>query len=99
MSQDDLESELKRARLTHLTDDELGLFNGLRLDKTRRARAEAHLQLCPICERRLLIISEENADPSNREITGEDLDLVKRLISALYGAEQALSPNKAAAEK
>jgi len=81
MKTDDLENELRNLKSIHLTETELAAYCDQELDRTRRARAEAHLKQCFICERQLELLREESAALSNRSITTEDVALVERLMA------------------
>lgn len=81
MKRDDLENELRNLKLTHLTESELAAYCDQELDQMRRARAEAHIKQCFICERQLELLREESAALSNRSITSEDVALVERLMA------------------
>ena len=80
MKTDDLENELRGLKLLHLTESELAAYADHGLDQINRARAEAHLKQCFICERLLKLLLEENAALSNRVITAEDEAFVDRLM-------------------
>jgi len=80
MKTDDLENELRNLKLVHLTEGELVAYCDQKLDPIRRARIEAHLKQCFICERQLLLLREENAVLSQGVITAEDVALVEQLI-------------------
>ncbi|MEN3334462.1 MAG: hypothetical protein V7641_3827 [Blastocatellia bacterium] len=80
MKADDLENELRRLKDVCLTEPELFAYCDLELDPMRRARVEAHLKHCFICERKLAMLQEENEALSNPQITDEDIALVERLM-------------------
>lgn len=83
MKTDDLENELRNLKLLHLTESELAAYCDQELGQIRRARMEAHLKQCFICERQLALLREESAALSNREITVEDVALVERLMEQM----------------
>lgn len=83
MKLDDLETALKNARFQHLTEDELDSYHEQNLDDISRARAEAHLSLCLVCERRLALIKEESAALAEQRITDEDVALVRHVMQQL----------------
>jgi hypothetical protein len=80
MKTDDLENELRNLKYIHLTESELIAYGDQELDQMRRARVEAHLKQCFICERQLTLLQEENAALNNREINAEDVAFVERLV-------------------
>lgn len=80
MKPDDLKNELRNLKFTHLTESELAAYCDQQSDRVARARAEAHLKQCFICERQLAVLREESAALSNREISNEDVELVERLM-------------------
>ncbi len=80
MKTDDLENDLRNLKYIHLTESELVAYCDQELDQMRRARVEAHLKQCFICERQLTLLREENEALSNREIKAEDVAFVERLI-------------------
>jgi hypothetical protein len=88
MKIDDLENELRNLKYTHLTESEMADYCDQVLDAVGRARAEAHLKQCFICERQLELLREESAALSNRVITPDDIVLVER------GMEQIGLPQK-----
>jgi hypothetical protein len=87
MKTDDLENELRNLRFMHLSESELAAYCEQELDQMRRARVEAHLKQCFICERQLALLREEIAALSNREITAEDVALVERLMEQMGVAQ------------
>lgn len=80
MTQHDLENELRSLKLTHLTERELADYCDQGLDLIGRARLEAHIKQCFICERQLELLREENAALNNRVIAVEDVAFVERLM-------------------
>jgi hypothetical protein len=77
---DDLENELRNLKFTHLTESELAAYCDEGLDQIGRARVEAHLKQCFICEEQLQLLREESAALSNRAITDADRAFVERLL-------------------
>lgn len=75
-----MEDALKHIKFPHLTQSELISYCDQGLDPFSLARAEAHLKLCLICDKRLTYLQEERAAFSNREITAEKVALVRRAI-------------------
>jgi hypothetical protein len=83
MKAEDVENELKRLKLIHLTESELAAYCRQQLDPLLRARAEAHLDQCFICERQLHLLREENQLLDNREITSEEAAFVDDLMERI----------------
>ena len=92
MKTDDLENDLRNLKYIHLTESELVAYCDQKLDRMRRARVEAHLKQCFICERQLTLLREEDAALSNREINAEDVAFVERLIE-----QRGRAPKRSAA--
>ena len=80
MKRKDLESELRNLKFIHLSESELIAYCDDERDQIRRARMEAHLKQCFICERQLELLREEGAALRNRRITDEDVALVDKMI-------------------
>lgn len=80
MTHDDLENELRNLKLTHLAERELAGYCDQGLDRTGRARVEAHIKQCFICARQLELLREENAALNNRVIAVEEVAFVERLM-------------------
>jgi hypothetical protein len=98
----DLEKKLVGAKFHHLTGDELDSYYDRKLDSISRARVEAHLTLCLICDRRLELIKEESEALDNQQAEFEDVELVrqvfqtmelKRLSADLMPAENPARPS------
>jgi hypothetical protein len=83
MNRNDLENELKNARFCHLTQAELVSYCDQELDNFSLARADAHLKLCLICDRRLSFLKEERAALANREVTDADVAMVRRVMQEM----------------
>jgi len=97
MKIDDLETALKNAKFLHLTDDLLISYRDQKLDELSRRRADAHLELCLICERRLLLFQEERTELSRQdETTDEDIDLVKSVLQLANGEDSSTSKSEEA---
>ena len=79
MKRNDLENELRNLKFIHLTESELIAYCDDDRDQIRRARMEAHLKQCFICERQLQLLREESAALRERQITDEDIALVDRM--------------------
>ena len=80
MKTDDLENELRNLKFTHLTESELAAYCDQEVDQIGRARVEAHVKKCFICERQLELLREENTALSQRTITADDVAFVERLM-------------------
>jgi anti-sigma factor RsiW len=83
MKTDDLENELRNLKFTHLNESELAACCDQELDQIGRARVEAHLKQCFICERQLALLLEESAALSHPQVTAEDVALVERLMEQM----------------
>lgn len=83
MKNDDLENELRNLKFTHLTEREMLAYCDQELDQVRRARIEAHLKQCFICNRYLTLLREENAALIDYQVTAEDIALVERLMEQM----------------
>lgn len=83
MKLDDPEKELRAAKYNHLTEEELDSYHDQKLDEISQARVQAHLKLCLICDERLELLREESAALNNREVTAEDVELVKRVMQRM----------------
>jgi hypothetical protein len=88
MTLDDLEKDLRNARHNHLTEAELESYLDQELDDISRARIEAHLKLCLICEGSLAVLKEESLTLDNQEALPEDVVLVRRAKQLLATREQ-----------
>ena len=80
MKRKDIESELRNLRFIHLTESELVAYCDEGRDHIRRARLEAHLKQCFICERQLKMLREESEALRTQRITDEDVALVDRML-------------------
>lgn len=80
MQPHDIERILMNTKFVHLTEDELGTYCDGRLDEITFARANAHLKLCLICERRLAILQEDKEAVAHEEVTADDIALVDQLL-------------------
>lgn len=100
MKPDDLENELLNLKFVHLTETELADYCDQGLDQIGRARVEAHVKQCFICERHLELVREESLALSNRAITPEDVAFVERLMEKHPRAQEpsATRPTEAARE-
>lgn len=95
MKTDDLENELRNLKLTHLTESELAAYCDKELDQIGRARVEAHLKQCFICERQFELLREENAALDDRVITAADVAFVERLMEQTGLAEPPVTAGPA----
>lgn len=91
MKTDDLENELRNLKSIHLTESELVAYRDQELDPIPRARIEAHLKQCFICERLLKLLREEDAALSNRELTAEDVALVDRVMEQMGSGQRPIA--------
>jgi hypothetical protein len=80
MKRKDLENELRNLKFIHLTESELVAYCDEERNQIRRARMEAHLKQCFICERQLELLRKESEALRNRQITDEDIALVDQMI-------------------
>ena len=88
MKTDDLENELRNLKFVHLTERELAAYCDQKLDPPSRARVEAHLKQCFICERQLELMRKESAALSNRVVTAESVELADRLMKQNGSAQE-----------
>lgn len=88
MKTDDLENELRNLKLIHLTESELVVYRAQELGPIPRARMEAHLKQCFICERQLTLLREENAALKRGQTNADDLALVDRLLEPMEPASK-----------
>jgi hypothetical protein len=88
MKLDDVENQLRSAKFSHLTEDELDSYHGQKLDTANHARADAHLKLCLICEHRLQLLGEKSTSFDDQEITAEDIAIVKRVMKQMALRQQ-----------
>jgi hypothetical protein len=89
MKVDDMEKRLRDAKFRHMTEDELNYYRDQKLDLISQAWADAHLQMCLICEQRLELLEEENSILNNREVTADDVALVRRVLQQAGQKEQS----------
>jgi hypothetical protein len=93
MTLNDLEKDLRNAKLHHLTEGELDSYLDQGLDDIGLARAEAHLKLCFICEQRLEVLKEEGLALKDRQVSAEDIALVKRQMKQIGFQQQSSAPS------
>jgi len=86
----DLEDELRNLKFDHLSEIELATYCDLTLDLVGRARVEAHVKQCFICERQLESFQEEHAALSQRMTTDEDVAFIDRLLETSEPAPESL---------
>jgi hypothetical protein len=77
MSRNNLEDELRKLKLAHLTENELAAYCDQELDPIRRMRVEAHVKECFRCESELALLLEESAALSNHQIPAQNGTLVE----------------------
>ena len=99
MKRDDVKMALRKAKFQHLTEDELDSYQEQTLDEIGRARAEAHLNLCLVCEKRLALLKEERAVLGDREVTTEDIALVRRVMKQMELERQPSGSKPVKADK
>lgn len=92
MKFDDTEKKLINEKFRHLTEDELNSYHDHKLDMIHQALADAHLEVCLICEKELTRIKEERATVDYREVTAEDVALVKRVMQQMGLKQQPADP-------
>lgn len=80
MTNINVEQLLRRAVLSHLSDDELGAFHDNAVDEVARNRIEAHLSRCLICERKLMMMQDVLATYHQEPVTAEDITRAKVLL-------------------
>lgn len=76
-----IEKALRSAKFNHLTEDMLVSYQDQKLNEIYQTQAEAHLDICLICERRLLLLRQERATGDKGEISVEEMALVKRTLN------------------
>lgn len=95
MNTDDLENELRDLKFVHLTESEMAAYCDEELDQIGRARVEAHVKQCFVCERELELVREEGAAISSHQATADEVAFVERLMEQI-GAAQKPPPATAA---
>jgi hypothetical protein len=98
MAKNNLEDELRNLKNIHLTESELSAYCDQELGLMGRARAEAHLKRCFLCERRLALLREESAALDQRQVSAEDGALVERPTQQ-FGSEETTSDARPAAKE
>ncbi len=83
MGSEDIEQVLEKAKFKHLSDATLISYNDNQLDKTGRALADAHLDLCLICGGQLAILQGEPAARDGYVITESDRDTIGQTVKKL----------------
>jgi len=78
MEPKDIEQLLKSAKFNHLSEETLISHYDGELDEIGLALADAHLRLCPICERRLTFLKEEQEAIENYVVTEKDRALIEQ---------------------
>jgi len=80
VDESDLKEGMNIAKLVHLSAGELVGYRDGTLDNIALARAEAHLELCLICEESVDLLREELAALEGAEITPDHLALIKGML-------------------
>jgi len=83
MKINDLERALRDAKFHHLTDDVLVSYRDQQLDAISRTQAQLHLDLCLICERRLLLLQKEQAALETYKASAEEIALAKSVLQQI----------------
>ena len=78
MEPKDLEQLLKNAKFNHLSEETLVSYRDSELDEVGLALADAHLRLCPICERKLTFLREEQEAIESYVVTKKDRALIEQ---------------------
>ncbi len=91
MKTEDLERALRDAKFHHLVDDVLISYRDQKLDGISRRQAEAHLDLCLICERRLLLLQEELLALDDQDMHPEEAALVERVLNQMRIGQSSTS--------
>jgi hypothetical protein len=89
MNEGDSKEGMNIARMVHLTAAELVGYRDRTLDQTVLARAEAHLNLCLICEESIELLRGELAALEAAEIAPKHLALIKGMLGASEGSRRA----------
>lgn len=92
MKPENMEKKLREAKFHHLTEEELDSYYNKKLGAIRQTIAEAHLRLCLICEQQLKLLEEESAKSENREVTADDVAMVRRIMKQMELKQQPADP-------
>lgn len=85
----EIEQALKNARFRHLSEATLISYRDNRLDEIGREMADAHLNLCLLCEKELDFLKAEQEGLENYELTGGDRKLIQRVLDRSEAEQQA----------
>lgn len=80
MGTEDIEQLLKDAKFKHLSEAMLISYNDNQLDKIGLALADAHLERCLICERRLTFLKGEAEANDSYVVTDEDRASIRQPV-------------------
>lgn len=80
MKPHEVDEALRSAKFTHLPEAALDLYLDHRLDEIGRALADAHLNLCLICEKRLDLMKEEQAALEDNEVTDANRAFIRSVL-------------------
>src|SRR5689334_7612338 len=89
MKPGDAKNELWDAKFDHLTEDELDRYREKKLDEVAHARADAHLRLCLICERRFRLLDAEDSAMAGLATTDDLLLKEIKRVSESSGKAQS----------
>ena len=95
MEFEDVEERLREAKFDHLTEDELDSYRGRTLGGISKARMDAHVKLCLICERRLMLLKEEKAALQHKDAAAADAALAKRIMQGNDGERRRVGSKSA----
>jgi len=85
-----IERLLKRSVQRHLSEDELGAYHDNVVDEVSRARIEAHLGRCQLCERRYAMMREVLATYTQELLTEADVKWLQEIPG--QKAERQMDP-------
>ena len=91
MEPKDIEQFLENAKYSHLSDATLVSYRDGQLNETGLAMADAHLNLCLVCERRLTFLKEEQEALGNYAVTSTDRALIQESIESEIASEAIVS--------
>lgn len=80
MKPEDLEKQVIAEKYQHLTDAELSSYDARTLSVAAQALADAHLRICLLCEKRLEQLSAKRVTAEDRQVTSEDIAMVRRMM-------------------
>jgi hypothetical protein len=83
MEPKNIEQLLKNAKFKHLSEETLVSYRDSQLDELGLALADAHLELCVICEQRLDFLKEEAEALQSYEVTEEDRVSIREIVRKL----------------